>query len=222
MRLFIYRAIAIPLLLADMLVVWAAPGLVTRFYSCQELFSVGGGVVVYLGFHVFIRKPERLYLWGHELTHLVIAKLFLRTVHGFHITSRDGGRVVIDGTNVWIDLAPYLFPFYGLLLMLACTLLRPAPPWGTTAYLVGGGFLLGMHLLFSLEGFRQGQPDLLRSGRLFSFALFLLFLAAWIPLVFAPGTPGGWGRIESIYLAWGKAALETGNDLFLSFRAFRF
>lgn len=216
MRLFVYGLLAVPLLALDFLLLSELPELVTRFYSWGTGVPALGGLFAYLLAHRFIRKPERLYLWGHELTHLVVAKLFFRTVHGFHITSRGGGRVVIDGTNVWIDLAPYLFPFYNLLLLALAALLPPSEPWGTNAYLVGSSFLFSMHAVFSAEGFLQGQPDLTRSGRPFSFALVVLFLVGILPLLFAPGTGGGWGAVPTIYSEWGSGALEAGRRLLLS------
>ena len=222
MRKLFFSVIAIPLLVVDGLFLWSAPGIVTRFYSWNELFSVMGGGIAYGVTHGIIRKPERLYLWGHEVTHLVVAKLFFKTVHGFHITSRDGGRVIIDGTNIWIDLAPYIFPSYNLLLLATASIFRPAPPWGTAAYLVGTGFLFTMHLAFSLEGFLQGQPDLNRSGRFFSFALVVLFLIGTVPILFAPGVGGAGRQVANLYACWGNAAYETGRILFLAARAFHF
>jgi hypothetical protein len=207
------------LLLVDGLLFLEMPKVVTRFYSGHDLFSILGGGFAYAVTHAFIRKPERLYLWGHEFTHLIVAKLFLKRVHGFHITSRDGGKVVIDGTNIWIDLAPYIFPFYGLLLLAGGALFRPAPPWGTTGYLVGAGFLYSMHLAFSVEGFFQGQPDLKRSGRPFSLAVVLLFLALVFPALFAPGAGWGWGRVAAFYGQWGRAAAESAGRLLLAGRA---
>ena len=221
-RMIFYGAIAVPLLLIDGLLLKELPKVVTRFYSGQELFSILGGAVAYAVSHFLIHKPERLYLWGHELTHLIVAKFFLKQVHGFHITSRDGGKVVIDGTNIWIDLAPYLFSLYSLLLLAGGSLFRPVPPWGTTAYLVGAGFLYAMHMAFSVEGFFQGQPDLKRSGRFFSFAVVLLFLAAIGPFLFAPGAGWGWGRVAAFYGQWGSASAQTGRRLFLAGWTFLF
>jgi hypothetical protein len=218
-RILIYGTIAVPLLLADALLIGVLPGVVTRFYSAAELFPFLGGAAVYGIAHSFIRKPERMYLWGHEFTHLIVAKLFLKRVHGFHITSRDGGKVVIDGTNVWIDLAPYLFPFYGLLAMGAAAFLRPSPPWGTAGYLAAAGYLYALHTAFSMTGFVEGQPDLRRSGRFFSFALVLLFLAALVPLLLAPCAGGGWNRLGTIYGEWLESAGGAGRSLFLAGRS---
>jgi hypothetical protein len=211
--------LAIPLFIIDSMLLAAAPGTVTRFYSWNELFPLLGGFAAYCVVRIAIRKPERLYLWGHELTHLIVAKLFLKTVHGFHITSRDGGKVVIDGTNVWIDLAPYLLPFYNLLLLAAAMPFPLSAPWGTTSYLVGTGFLFGMHVAFSAEGFLQAQPDLTRSGRPFSLALTILFIAGIIPLLTIPGLSGGWAHVRDAYAAWGGAAIGKGGSLFLAGRA---
>jgi len=143
-----------------------------------------------------------MYLWGHEFTHLLVAKLFLRHVHGFHITSRSGGRVVIDRTNVAIDLAPYALPFYNVVALLPVTLIGGGGPYARNIYLAAAAFLFSMHLCFSAEGFIDGQPDVLRSGRIFSLAVVLLVLMLWAPILAAPGTHGGYSRLPVFYREW--------------------
>ena len=106
MRVFLYTVIGIPVLIADAVLLRALPArLASRFTGTQGLILLFGALA-YLCLHFLLRKPERMYLWAHEVTHLLVAKLFLRHVHGFHITSRSGGKVVIDRTNVAIDLCP--------------------------------------------------------------------------------------------------------------------
>jgi hypothetical protein len=156
--------------------------------------------------HVFVRKPERMYLWAHEFSHLAVAKLFFRRVHSFHITSRDGGKVVIDRTNVMIDLAPYVFPLYSVAACAAAVFLKSASPWVPDLYLAVASFLFTMHVLFSAEGFFRGQPDVKRSGRLFSGAVVLLALILWVPVLMAPGSASGWKGAAEAYGGWISAA----------------
>src|SRR6266498_3028892 len=104
MRVVLYTAIGLPLLFADAVLFSALPArMASRFTATQGVILLSGALA-YICLHFFLRKPERMYLWAHEFTHLAVAKLFLRHVHGFHITSRSGGKVVIDRTNVAIDL----------------------------------------------------------------------------------------------------------------------
>lgn len=175
---------------------------------------LAGGSIAYILVHFLFRKPERMYLWAHEFAHLIAAKLFLRKVHSFQITSRVGGRVVIDRTNVFIDLAPYIVPLYSLAAACAALLLRSASPWTPDVYLAAASFLYTMHLIFSIEGFFRKQPDLTRSGRLFSAAIVLLVLMLWIPCLLAPGTGAGW-RSAAAYRGWFAAGGRAGHRLVL-------
>ena len=190
MRVFLYSAIGIPLLIADAVLLWALPArMANRFTTTQGLILLFGALA-YLCLHFLLRKPERMYLWAHEFTHLLVAKLFLRHVHGFHITSRSGGKVVIDRTNVAIDLAPYAVPLYNVVALLPLTFVAGGAHHAREIYLGAAAFLFAMHLSFSAEGFIDGQPDVRRSGRIFSLAVVLLLLMLWTPILAAPGTRG--------------------------------
>lgn len=183
--------------------------------SPDEGWILFGGAVLYLVVHFVFRKPERMYLWAHEFSHLIAAKLFFRKVHSFHIASRDGGKVVIDRTNVMIDLAPYLFPLFSIAAAFAAFFLRSSSPWVPDVYLAAASFLFTMHVVFSAEGFFRGQPDVKRSGRFFSLALVLLFLLMLIPCLLAPGTDAGWNGAVAAYRDWLVTGWRTSRRLFL-------
>jgi len=209
MRVILYSAIGIPLLIADGVLLWALPArMADRLTTTQGLVLLIGALA-YLCLHVLLRKPERMYLWGHEFTHLFVAKLFLRSVHGFHITSRSGGKVVIDRTNVAIDLAPYAVPLYNIVALLPVTLVAGGTPHARKIYLGAAAFLFAMHLCFSAEGFIDGQPDVRRSGRIFSLAVVLLLLMLWTPILAAPGTPGGFSSLPVFYREWLAGGMEA-------------
>lgn len=199
MRILLFSIAGLPILLLDGLLLYGFPEQAASVYSMEEGWIVMGGAAAYLVVHFIIRKPERLYLWSHEFSHLIAAKLFLRKIHSFHISSRDGGKVVIDRTNVIIDLAPYMVPFYCLVCGCAAAIFRSASPWVPDVYIAVFSFLFSMHLVFSAEGFLKGQPDVKRSGRLFSSAVVMLSLLAWIPILLAPGTSAGWKGAVSVY-----------------------
>ena len=209
MRVVLYSAIGIPLLIADAVLLWALPArMANRFTMTQGLILLSGALA-YLCLHCLLRKPERMYLWAHEFTHLFVAKLFLRNVHGFHITSRSGGKVVIDRTNVAIDLAPYAVPFYNVVALLPVTLIAGGPPYARKIYLGAAAFLFAMHLCFSAEGFIDGQPDVRRSGRIFSLAIVLLLLMLWTPVLAAPGTHAGFSGLPGFYREWIAGGMEA-------------
>jgi hypothetical protein len=202
LRVFVYSLIGIPLLLLDSVLLYTLPACFISRVTLLQASLVGGGAIAYIFFHFLIRKPERLYLWGHELTHLIVAKIFFRQVHGFHITSRTGGKVVIDRTNIAIDLAPYAIPFYSLLAAGPAMLFRGEFAFIRETYLAFSSFLFVMHLSFSLEGFVRGQPDLQRSGRIFSGGVVLFCLLFLLPVLWAPATQAGFNEIASFYGEW--------------------
>jgi hypothetical protein len=209
MRVILYSAIGIPLLIADGVLLWGLPTrMASRLTSTQGLILLFGAFA-YLCIHYLLRKPERMYLWAHEFTHLFVAKLFLRNVQSFHITSRSGGKVVINRTNVAIDLAPYAVPLYNIVALLPVPLVAGGTPYARKIYLGAAAFLFAMHLCFSVEGFIDGQPDVRRSGRIFSLAVVLLLLMLWAPILVAPGTHGGFAGLPNFYREWIGNGMEA-------------
>ncbi len=202
MRIFLYSMIGIPFLFADAVLIFTLPVLLARKITSSQGWFLVAGALAYTAVHFLVRRPERLYLWGHELTHLIVAKLFFRRVHGFHITSRSGGKVVIDRTNVAIDLAPYAVPFYCVVALPLIMIFRGQHRYAGDIYLAVVAFFFTMHLYFSVEGFLHGQPDLRRSGRLFSVSVVFLFLMLWLPILVAPGTSDGFPGLFAFYREW--------------------
>jgi hypothetical protein len=218
-RIFIYSLLGVPLLIADAVLFYLLPGrMAVRLTTVQGLILLGGAIA-YLFVHFLLKKPERVYLWAHEFTHLLVAKLFLRRVHGFHITSRSGGKVVIDRTNVAIDLAPYAVPLCNIVALLPVTLAAGGNPHARKIYLGAAAFLFAMHLCFSAEGFIDGQPDVRRSGRIFSLAVVLLVLMLWTPILAAPATDGGFSGLPVFYREWFGKGMETALLLLARGRA---
>ena len=80
-------------------------------------------------------------------------------------------------------------------------------------YLGAAAFLFAMHLCFSAEGFIDGQPDVRRSGRIFSLAVVLLLLMLWTPILAAPGTHGGFSGLSVFYREWLVNGMETALGL---------
>ena len=73
------------------------------------LISFTAGFVV-LGLGPGAGLSVRLYVFGHELTHWLTARLFRRRTGAFHVGG-DRGYVMVERPNVWITLAPYFVPF---------------------------------------------------------------------------------------------------------------
>jgi hypothetical protein len=212
-RVLLYSLLGVPLLIADAVLLYRLPGRMALRLTAVEGLVLLGGAAAYLSVHILLRKPERMYLWAHEFTHLIVAKLFLRRVHGFHITSRSGGKVVIDRTNVAIDLAPYAVPLYNAVALLPAVLVGGGVPHARQIYLGAAAFLFSMHLCFSVEGFIDGQPDVRRSGRVFSLAVVVLAIMLWVPVLTAPASSAGFSGVPVFYREWMGKGMETAVRL---------
>ncbi|MBI3291824.1 MAG: M50 family metallopeptidase [Elusimicrobia bacterium] len=130
------------------------------------------GVVTYLVAHLLLAVPIRTYVFGHELTHALAAWLVGGKVRKFHV-SRRGGSVTVTQSNLFVALAPYLFPLYTLCVVLAYAIaqrfvvhpfLRP-----TALFLVG--LTLAFHGALTVQALRQRQPDVTKSGSVLSYSL---------------------------------------------------
>src|SRR3954471_11618994 len=80
-----------------------------------------GGAACWLVIFLLLPKPMRVYVFGHELTHVLWTWLFGGQVKKFK-TGPTGGHVVVTKNNFVIALAPYFFPLYVALLVLCFAL----------------------------------------------------------------------------------------------------
>src|SRR5947199_6084277 len=78
--------------------------------------AMAGGAACWLVIFFLLPKPMRLYIFGHELTHVLWVWLCGGKVKKFKATS-TGGHVVVTKTNFVIALAPYFFPLYVVLIV---------------------------------------------------------------------------------------------------------
>lgn len=127
-------------------------------------------------------RPLRLYVFGHEFTHALWARVFGGKLYSFKV-SREGGHVITSKSNFWIALTPYFHPLYSMFVVLA---------WGTASifYRLDGwtpvlygllGLTWAFHFSFTLWMIPKGQTDLSSQGRFFS--LVLIYLMNLLTLV---------------------------------------
>ena len=110
---------------------------------------------------LFLPKAFRSYVLAHELSHAVAA-WFSGARAGRLKVRRDGGSVEVSSTSLFICLAPYLLPFYSLLVLLGTLLagiwldLGAWMPWLPFVL----GFTGSYHLCYTLLALSVGQSDL--------------------------------------------------------------
>lgn len=159
-----------------------------------EVLSFLGGIAAFSLSWMAISHPVKAYVLGHELTHALWGLMFGARPSDVHVGA-SGGSVRLTKSNFLITLAPYFFPFYTFVVVVAALVtfafLRPLPFLPLWLFLIG--FTWAFHILFTLETLTQRQPDVKLYGRVFSWtiiflanlALVLVWLASTTPLTFA-------------------------------------
>lgn len=150
--------------------------------------AFAGGFACWVVIFVALPQPTRAYVFAHELTHALWAKLFGKKVLGMKVGA-DSGAVVVSETNFLITLAPYFFPLYTVLAVLLYYGLAPfvdvQPWWLPWLALVGASW--SFHVTFTLSTLMARQSDILACGRVFSYAFIYLMnvisVSLWIVLV---------------------------------------
>ncbi|MCX6935164.1 MAG: hypothetical protein NTZ01_03085 [Verrucomicrobia bacterium] len=135
----------------------------------------GAGLVVAWAAFFFLPRPRGFYVLGHELTHALAVWLSGGRVHSLHVADQ-GGKVVADRVSPWINLAPYILPFYPMvvgILWLAGTRIWPDLNNYGLPFLGIWGAIWGYHYAFTLGLIPTCQPDFLAYGRIFSLTLII-------------------------------------------------
>lgn len=116
-----------------------------------------------------------IYVLGHELTHLVAAKLCLGKIHGFQF-SVEGGYVETDVNNFFVALSPYFVPFWMVLWLASLTAINALYPLELYNLLFFGGlgFWGAFHVYWTSWIMPREQLDILENGMLFSSLLICL------------------------------------------------
>ena len=141
-----------------------------------------GGAACWLAIFLLLPKPMRLYVFGHELTHVLWTWLCGGRVKKFK-TGATGGHVVVTKTNFLIALAPYFFPLYAVLTVICFAIGHLI--WGWQQLLVWFHLLLGaaycFHVTLTAHILQTRQTDITSQGYLFSFVIiFLGNISVWL------------------------------------------
>lgn len=162
---------------------------------------------------VLRRKLGFFGVFEHEFTHLVMGLLMFQKPEAFFATA-SRGHVRVGGKNFFVDLAPYYFPTFSVILLLVFPLLKES---AYPVYFAVLGFMTGYHLVSQIIDFRFYQGDIRVSGKAFSvvFCLFASLLAFGFIFAFVVGGyRGGWEFIKA-------GVPETGRVLSLGWKNFR-
>jgi len=127
------------------------------------------GALAYSILHLLFFRLNFLYVLGHELTHAIAALFSGGRVTGIKVSSK-GGNVQTTAPNFFVILAPYLVPGYTVFITASYFLLsffiNVSKYSGLFIFLIG--FTLMFHLAYTSESIKEKQPDLMKTGYLFS------------------------------------------------------
>ncbi len=157
-------------------------GKVHLYSKNQSLFL--SGLVIYLVIHTLFFKPKYLYVFGHELTHAIATWVAGGRIFGFKV-SREGGSIRTDKSNLLIALAPYLFPFYAIVISVLYFLISLFKDVRqlTSGFIFLVGFALSFHIVMTVEFLKIKQSDITKSGYIFSIIFIYLVNLSLISLI---------------------------------------
>ncbi len=196
-----------------------------------EAVALLGGMVAFALCWAALSHPVRTYVLGHELTHALWGLAFGAVPSKLKV-GESGGSVNLTKSNLLITLAPYFFPFYTFVVVVAalvtCAFVRPLPWLPLWMFMVG--FTWAFHVLFTVETLARRQPDVTLYGRVFSWTfiflanvlLVLAWLAATTPLTFSETlsivlhrTAGAYAGVFSFFASafeWARARIGAAKE----------
>lgn len=183
------------------------------FWRSEEFVFFFLGGFAWMVAYVAGWRPVKAYVFGHEMSHLIAARLFGGKIFDWQVTEQ-GGYVETNKSNTWITLAPYLVPFYsiGVLLLfgmvgiiapmyemqtipLRNVALHMKPVWFLYSAL---GLTWFFHVTFTLKTLKSEQSDLERNGEFFSVLLIFLINVLLLVALFVAASPSpGFGLAEA-------------------------
>ena len=146
-----------------------------RLWAGEEFWFFSLGALLWLIAFFGLPRPILIYVFGHELTHVLWVWLMGGRVSRFRV-SPDGGHVVTTKANFWIALAPYFFPIYSILVIAvygALSLFLNMQPYGRLLY-AAIGVTWAFHFTFTFWMIPKNQTDLTDQGTFFSLVVIYL------------------------------------------------
>lgn len=142
------------------------------------------GVGAYVVLHLLFYKPTFVYVLGHEAVHAVTSWAMGGKINSFKV-SETGGSVSTTKSNAFIELSPYFIPIYTVIIMAVYFVIAYSYKINGAAFIFLIGFTLTLHLVMTIEVMKIRQPDLMKSGYLFSIVLVYVLNIIIIAMLFS-------------------------------------
>ncbi|MCX5665567.1 MAG: hypothetical protein NT036_00735, partial [Candidatus Omnitrophica bacterium] len=124
--------------------------------------------------------------------------------------SEEGGSVGTDKSNFVIELGPYFIPIYAIIITVVYFVVASSYNISGGLFVFLIGFTLAMHMISTIEVMKIRQPDIVKSGYLFSIVLVYILNIVVISFIFSlmfqtfsmhKFTIDLWDQSKYIYLA---------------------
>jgi hypothetical protein len=200
------------------------------FWRSEGFWFFAFGSLFWLSLGWVNLQPGVAYVFAHEMTHAITARLSGGRVHDMHVDS-SGGYVETDASNTLVTLSPYMVPFYTVVVVALYGLfglfldmhhLVLVPLGGLTFAFKGVWiyyWLVGLtwcfHITFTLQVLRTEQSDLKLNGEFFSIMLIFLANLALLGALFISASPTvGWQDVwqDACAMVRGMWALGSGGQ----------
>ena len=170
---FIIAVLLLPVCAGAGMTLWSV--MKTCGNSDTTLVPIIGGALCFLAVYLLLPKPMWIYVFGHELTHVIWVWLFGGSVKKFKATS-EGGHVIVDKTNFLIALSPYFFPLYAVIVV--AVFVTGHLIWNWKGFMVWFHLLVGaayaFHITLNAHALKTQQSDITSQGYLFSAVVIFL------------------------------------------------
>ena len=141
------------------------------------------GIASYAVLHLIFYKPTYLYVLGHEAVHAGVAWIFGGKIKSFKV-SKKGGSVGTTKSNTAIDLSPYFIPIYAIIISIVYFVVASSYNINGSVFMYLIGFALAFHMISTIEVMKIRQPDIVKSGYLFSIVMVYALNIVVIALIF--------------------------------------
>jgi hypothetical protein len=201
-----------------------------EFLTSSSFLSFFTGLLLWHLSHVCGFNPVKTYVFGHELSHALIARCYGGKILSFHF-DRDGGYVETDKSNTLISLAPYLIPLYSILTLIFFGIVGlflnlhqsysinyfylfylPVKP--SYLFACALGFTWAFHLHFTRRTLTIEQSDLLRNGEYFSILIIIFVNLVWLLVFQLLSTENVWLQLNFLFDCLYQAPLIFALKLF--------
>jgi len=141
------------------------------------------GIAAYAILHLLFYKPTYLYVLGHEAVHAGVSWVFGGRIKSFKV-SKEGGSVGSTKSNAVIELSPYFIPIYAIIISVIYFAIASSYSINGSVFIFLIGFALAFHMISTIEVMKIRQPDIIKSGYLFSIVMVYALNIVVISLIF--------------------------------------